>query len=360
VTRHLISLIDGTQVSATQNDSYSNYSNVYELAHLLQLKDKSEDGRPQIVFYTSGISSQPGTRDYWALATGEPIMAQILDQYTNLCSNYEFENYGNDAKADKIYLFGFSRGAMAARALAGLITEFGLLKPRDIRLAPQILDRWQAGDQPPDTVEMFRVEVEFIGVFDSVMGGLRSWSVFNPIRFPHHRLSRACKAGVHILAVDENRRFFENVSWSGHTRGSEDGTFRQIWMPGVHSDVGGTADEFWGRASFLAMAHYIDTRTRLQLDSSWLNRKRDRLKSAFDNGAYHIRQHRLVPPFSLARKPLGSAGASEYYHPIIDRISNTFDYNDKKNFEWRKNRFAAGFQEVTVDSELVGYFDEFL
>lgn len=360
MTRHLISLIDGTQVSASQNDSYSNYSNVYELAHLLQLKDKSEDGRPQIVFYTSGISSQPGTRDYWALATGEPIMAQILDQYTNLCSNYEFDNHGNASKADKIYMFGFSRGAMAARALAGLVTEFGLLKPQDIRLAPQILDCWQSGDQPPDTVELFRVEVEFIGVFDSVMGGLKSWSVFNPIRFPHYRLTKACKTGVHILALDENRRFFENVSWSGHQRNASDGTFRQIWMPGVHSDVGGTANEFWGRASFLAMAHYIDTRTRLQLDSSWLDRKRDRLKAALDSGTYRLRQHRLVPPFSLTREPLRAEVSAEYYHPIIDRIASAFEYNDRKNFEWKKNRFATRFQNIPIDEELSEYFDEFL
>jgi hypothetical protein len=88
MSRHLISLIDGTRVSAYQNDVYSNYSNVYELSHLLQLKDRSEDGKPQIVFYTSGISSQPGTRDLLALMTGKPIVAQILDQYTNLCANY--------------------------------------------------------------------------------------------------------------------------------------------------------------------------------------------------------------------------------------------------------------------------------
>jgi uncharacterized protein (DUF2235 family) len=35
------------------------------------------------------------------------------------------ENY-NDG--DEIFIFGFSRGAYTARALAGLVTKFGILK----------------------------------------------------------------------------------------------------------------------------------------------------------------------------------------------------------------------------------------
>ena len=70
MSRHLISLIDGTMVSASQAAGYMSYSNVYELGYLLQLRDTSEDGKPQVVFYTSGISSQPDTRDMANLITG--------------------------------------------------------------------------------------------------------------------------------------------------------------------------------------------------------------------------------------------------------------------------------------------------
>ena len=61
--RNLISLIDGTMVLASRTEQYGSYSNIFELACLLQLSDRSEDGSPQIVFYTSGISSQP---DNWS------------------------------------------------------------------------------------------------------------------------------------------------------------------------------------------------------------------------------------------------------------------------------------------------------
>lgn len=357
--RHLISLIDGTCVSASQNDAYGNYSNVYELSHLLQLKDRSEDGRPQIVFYTSGISSQPGTRDIWALMTGKPIVAQILDQYTNLCANYEFEHHNNPAKQDKIYIFGFSRGAMAARALAGLISEYGLLKPRDIRLAPQIIERWETFQPAPENIDLFEVEVEFIGIFDAVMGGIKKLSVFNPIRFPHYRLSKACKTGVHILAIDEDRKLFEHVPWSEHTR-NDHGTFWQIWMPGVHSDIGGTGNEFWGRASFLAMAYYIDKETNLSLDADWIKRKQSRLKNALDAGQYEIQQHRMFGPFAIERGPAGHASAKEICHPIIHRMDGKLRYNRKAGFDWRSKRFDGKFGKMTTDTELETYFSSFL
>jgi hypothetical protein len=248
---------------------------------------------------------------------------------------------------------------MAARALAGLISEYGLLMPQDIRQAPKLFDLWQSGEQPPDTLDLFRVDIEFIGVFDSVMGGVKSLPVFNPIRFPHHRLSETCKTGVHILAADEDRRFFENVSWTSHRR-RPDGMIRQVWMPGVHSDIGGTANEFWGRASFLAMAHFIDVRTSLRLDSAWMARKQDRLKRGLDDGRYHIEQHRPLRPFSLSRYPIGSDGADETYHPIIDQISSDFQYNGKENFNWHSNCFERAFSKIPKDRELTGYFSSFL
>jgi uncharacterized protein (DUF2235 family) len=155
MSRHLISLIDGTMVSASQAAGYTSYSNVYELGYLLQLRDTSEDGRPQVVFYTSGISSQPDTRDMANLITGNSIYSQILDQYTNICANYDFDEE-DEKKKDKIYIFGFSRGAMAARALCGLICTYGLLKPGDIRAAPAVVAAWQERRNAPDDMSFMK------------------------------------------------------------------------------------------------------------------------------------------------------------------------------------------------------------
>src|SRR3954447_1397794 len=60
---------------------------------------------------------------------GDGIDELILEAYVNLVSNYE--------PGDKIYIFGFSRGAVAARALSGLISKAGLLKAESSHLIEQ-------------------------------------------------------------------------------------------------------------------------------------------------------------------------------------------------------------------------------
>src|ERR1700722_12047947 len=108
--------IDGTANSAFFDKFYSN---VYRINLALQFRAK--DGSPQLFFYFSGV----GTASYKWLgllgkAFGEGIDALILQAYVNLVSNYEPD--------DKIYVFGFSRGAVAARALTGLISRSGLVR----------------------------------------------------------------------------------------------------------------------------------------------------------------------------------------------------------------------------------------
>ena len=44
--------------------------------------------------------------------------------------NFVVNNY---SPGDKIYCFGFSRGAFTARAIAGMITDFGVIKPSSMQ-----------------------------------------------------------------------------------------------------------------------------------------------------------------------------------------------------------------------------------
>lgn len=360
--RNLISLIDGTMVSASQTEEYESYSNVFELACLLQLTDKSKDGSPQIVFYTSGISSQPDTSSIVNLITGNSIKSQIVDQYTNICANFDFESSKGGAP-DKIYLFGFSRGAMAIRALAGLISEFGLLYPRDIRHLPRILDAWDRSlgrGSLHDDIDLRPVEIEFVGLFDSVMGGIETLPFFNPIRFRNSKMPGRCRHGLQILAIDENRTFFKPKQWEkaepgidadGHRAGQR--FLRQIWMPGVHADIGGTGNPLWGRASLLAMTFYLDKLTDLRLDQAWLRQKESNLRNSF-SGPLHIRRHR--GPFArYLRRPVRKGSAKERCHPICDKVLE-LNYDGTKDFDWRTNVLRRHFQKVRADKELVDYF----
>lgn len=51
------------------------------------------------------------------------------------------------------------------------------------------------------------------------------------------RLDSVVRHGVHIVSIDDTRLHFTPVVWNGLN--VRDQTIDQIWMPGVHSDVGG-------------------------------------------------------------------------------------------------------------------------
>lgn len=367
MSRNLIGLIDGTMVSASQASVYQSYSNVFELACLLQLTDRSEDGSPQIVFYTSGISSQPDNSSIYNLATGNSIQSQVIDQYTNLCANFDFKS-AQSGKPDRIFLFGFSRGAMAIRAVAGLIAEFGLLHPRDIRHLPLVIEAWdktRGKGSLPDEIKLIPVEIDFIGLFDSVMGGVEWLSLFNPIRFNNPLLPARCKHGIQILAIDENRTFFKPKQWEGTHAGRtaagrkcSDRYLRQIWMPGVHSDVGGTANPIWGRAALLAMTFYLNKLTPLSLDTAWLAEKEASLRNSLDDRRLFIKRHKGF--FSrYVRKPMVGENAQQRRHPICDQLDE-LNYDGKERFKWRDRVFKKHFADVITDDDLEAYFRHIL
>ena len=363
MSRHLIGLIDGTLVSASRKPDDSSYSNVFELACLLQVHQNAEDGGPQIVFYTSGISSQPDNSSLWNLATGNSIMSQIIDQYTNICSNYDFEA-AKSGDPDKIYLFGFSRGAMAVRALAGLIAEFGLLEPEDIAMLPRILDAWSRSKGRGNLkgeIRLRRAEVEFVGLFDSVMGGVEWLSIFNPIRFESLSVPARCRTAVQILAIDENRPHFRNKFWDGlvprkgYPEFETRRKLRQIWMPGVHSDIGGTGNPIWGNASFLAMIFYISNNTNLALKGETVKIKEDNFRQSVIDAKFFIDPHPGL--FNRhKRKPIVSKNSQEFRHPICS-VLERITFAGRQRYDWRDKVFAPRFAQTSGDPELDSYFE---
>jgi len=365
MVRHLVGLIDGTMVSPSTASAYGSYSNVFELACLLQLSDRSDDGGPQIVFYSSGISSRPDTWSPYDLVTGNSIWSQIIDQYINICSNYNFD--APEGSRDKIYLFGFSRGAMAIRALAGLISEFGLLRPEHIRDLPIVLDAWNRSLGKPNLnpkVEVENAEVEFVGLFDSVMGGVSWLRTFNPIRFKNFKLPARCRRAVQILAIDENRRHFKPNVWDGITPRARKPDFdatrmlKQIWMPGLHSDVGGTGNAVWGRASFLAMVHFIKEHTNLGIRQSAIDAKEERFREGYHSRHYFIDQHRSIGK-GFRRNPRDPNSGDETLHPICNDLE-TVTFNRRPGYPWCANVLAARFETLKVDPDLQRYFDDIL
>lgn len=213
-------------------------TNVLKLSRAI---NPSTNGVKQHVFYDWGLGSYHDAIS--AGTTGRGIHKNIMDGY-----RYIIQNYHPD---DKIYLFGFSRGAYTVRALCGLINNCGTLKRSDARL---ITEAWKIYKSPlaknhphGEAAELFRDahshasrNVHFVGVWDTVGALGIPFSIMG--LFNSHDEFYDTKMGSNAsfvrqaLAIDEQREDFEPTIWEPNS--SLD--MKQVWFAGVHSDVGGS------------------------------------------------------------------------------------------------------------------------
>lgn len=246
--KHIIIGIDGTWQAAFK-DIFQ--SNVYRLNLAFSYEDRTSVRRPQVFIYSAGVGTANRSSQFIAGATGEGLSAIILEAYINLVANY--------VPGDRIYIFGFSRGAFAARALSSMISCSGLLKAESSALIEQA---WRYFKDEQNQTTNFaalkelavhpNVEVEFLGVWDTVSGPYKKEQLLKRYRFANLHLDRCVKHGVHIVSIDDSRSDYSPILWEGPPRSGQ--TLDQIWMPGVHGDVGGGyPDEFLATMSLLLM-----------------------------------------------------------------------------------------------------------
>ncbi len=127
--KNIVIFSDGTgQAGGFRFDE--NRSNIYKLYRAARCgPDSSVDPREQIAFYDPGLGSQAdgghlvGRLARWihnivAQATGFGITRNIIDCYAALIQLWR--------PGDRIFLFGFSRGAYTARCVAGVIARCGI------------------------------------------------------------------------------------------------------------------------------------------------------------------------------------------------------------------------------------------
>ena len=258
--KHIVLLSDGTGNSAAKQHR----TNVWRLYQALDVHCKD-----QIAFYNDGVGSQ----NFLPLkilggAFGWGLKSNVLELYKILCRNYERDR----DNVDKIYLFGFSRGAFTVRMLAGMIADCGLYTDYadedDLRKAAQgnfvtYREKYNRGwlTWPFRWLSRQRSckkygecpEIEFIGVWDTVeaygfpineLVAIWDWLIF-PLRFvdqiPSRNVNRAC----HVLSIDDERLSFHPVLWDENQTAQSNESqeqqcdVEQVWFAGVHSDVGG-------------------------------------------------------------------------------------------------------------------------
>jgi uncharacterized protein (DUF2235 family) len=91
---------------------------------------RRQRGVSQLIYYHPGVGTGNGVDHFLGGAFGVGLSGNVQSQYAFLVDNF---NYG-----DRIFLFGFSRGAYTVRSLAGLIGLAGLMQKADMDYFPQV------------------------------------------------------------------------------------------------------------------------------------------------------------------------------------------------------------------------------
>lgn len=225
-------------LDGTGNDYGIHKTNVVRVAELAEYSDN------QLLYYDPGV----GTVNFFGESFKNLLMYYLGKAFgwgirTNINEAYNFlmENYEED---DRIYLFGFSRGAYTARALAGMLYKCGLLRKGNQNLLPYVSNIYHTKDNM-DIAREFKkglcreCSVHFIGVWDTVeaRGFLRKKKIFM-----NADLNPEVNFGYHALSIDEKRRTFKPFLWNEDAKTDEQ-VIEQVWFAGVHSNIGGWYDE---------------------------------------------------------------------------------------------------------------------
>lgn len=273
--RNIIVCADGTGNKGGSSPD-SNVYRVYKMVNKYH-SGPCQDGvdvKEQIIFYDNGIGTSTNKLIRAVTAgIGLGFRHNVCDLYKFLARNYK--------DGDRIFFFGFSRGASTVRACNGMISKCGLVKCDGLRnselekkvdAAYKIYEKHNTNK---DTAEKFKndeenswgaVPIQFLGVWDTVVAlgfpkrtdvtGLATLFInvvfgtiektFNwifPHSFYHYKLTNNVKYACQALAIDDERTaFWPHVWQEKNIAGAKDRTsenVKQVWFAGMHANVGG-------------------------------------------------------------------------------------------------------------------------
>lgn len=340
--KRLAIFLDGT------TDKSEGNTNVWRARCLCAARDA--DGHEQRIYYAAGVGTELGE-----IARGEVfgygIDDQVVGAYGWLVENYE--------PGDDIFVFGFSRGAYAARSLSGYVSRCGVIRPGSPLGVKQLYDRYKKGnavetlhgllaagaDQSKYKLEerwmvrdCIEAPVTFTGVWDTVgsvattrhlallTGGDHSFLDVNLRRTEQH--------AYHAMAIDENRVDFDVTLLSYYRPNEESGPYvsprpladvEQRWFCGAHGDVGGgTYSDALAQLPLRwlltkASSHGMAFKREVELDAEATNGVIEDSFKDFLAGAYRVYAfgHRNWRP--IGRRPEPRA------HTTIHTINETID-----------------------------------
>jgi uncharacterized protein (DUF2235 family) len=275
-SRNLIVFSDGTGNSASKAFK----TNVWRLYQALNLRDGK-----QVAVFGDGVGTSSLTLlRIIGLALGVGVKRNVLNLYKFLCHNYWRKTQKDGrTECDRIWMFGFSRGAFTIRVLAGLVHSQGLVTfeteadlernaiaayrayrkktfraktgwvfwvPLGRWVRDILISGWQhiTGAIPyKDVARRENIEIHFVGVWDTVVAyglpideltiAVDKWVW--PMKFEDTSLLESVRHARHALALDDERRTFHPIPWDERQKKVDPDRLKQVWFPGMHADVGG-------------------------------------------------------------------------------------------------------------------------
>ena len=189
---------------------------------------------------------------WWSETLDEGI-GTTFDQH--IIAGYRFAmRYHNDG--DRIFMFGFSRGAFTARFLARMIATVGLLSKGNEEMVPfayrtyqeyEMGSKFKTAQEAEDYMKSFkttfcraRTRVHFLGLFDTVNSVGYFENPFARKKFLPSVLATATHVR-HAVAIDERRCKFKPalLQQDKKAANSMNEDIKEVFFPGGHGDVGG-------------------------------------------------------------------------------------------------------------------------
>jgi uncharacterized protein (DUF2235 family) len=263
--KNIIICSDGTGNTAIKGRG----TNVFKLFEAVDMVTHRLDPHvdAQIALYDDGV----GTEGFTALrllggAAGLGLARNVKELYRELSRVYD--------AGDRIFLFGFSRGAFTVRTLAGMIGACGVLNgaaiddPKALQHAVRdAYAAYRAGYDSQLTSALGRLlrwapraeavrglrarwpvhenaRIAFIGVWDTVDAVGMPFALSDFVnraivqfKFPTQTLGKHVERACHALSLEDERMAFAPVLWTVPDGG--DSRVEQVWFSGVHANVGG-------------------------------------------------------------------------------------------------------------------------
>ncbi|MFA5687775.1 MAG: DUF2235 domain-containing protein [Kiritimatiellales bacterium] len=277
-TRNLVLLFDGTWNKATENGD-DNQTNVEKLYHFLPKNYKYN------VHYEEGV----GTKSNEKILGG--TFGAGIDERISGAYRFLQRRYAEDTD-NKLFIFGFSRGAYTARTFAQLLYYCGMpRKEQNMKNAWKSYYKQdsEAANKLKKSDNFFDVEIEMLGVWDTVKS-TKDPDRKDTVLYPN------VKAAYHAIAIDEKRKNFPILHFDTDSR------VTQTWFSGVHSDIGGGYPDEESQLSNITLSWMIDAakkhglefieniNDRLALDTDGTSKMHDSYCGNWRVLGKHIRQ----------------------------------------------------------------------